>query len=170
MSDIAGILSDTIPDYEYLLYLSKSSIRFLGKTLDEWTQELDFTTSVADASIDQLESLNEDFIRQNEIVMKNLSCSKAAYDLAKIDYTVSSMAFKDSERSKRKNAGERMPSLDMLDIMAKNNCIKKYNSYKVSEIFLDFWKLMHDKLKLVDNRLTGMNILKNVESRYAFKS
>ena len=170
MTDLVEVLSAAMPTYDRTLFVAESSIMFHGKSLSGWIDELNFVSPDEGISVDNLEVLNSDFIRQNEVVMNSLSCARAAFDLSKVSFTLPSNAFKDSERITRQENGSRMPSLDILDVMAKNHCSDQYTSFKISEIFLEFWKTMYDKLKLIDNRLTGLNILRNVESRYAFKS
>lgn len=166
---LSDLLISGVPDYERISYIANNSLLFRSKSLNEWTAELSFSGLTDDLSLEELERYNGNFIRQSEIVMTNLSYARSSMDLAKLQYTRRMFALKESILDNRSSAGARAPSKEVLEIMAMKVAADDYSAFQISEILLEFWITMHAKLKLINDRLTSMNILRNVESRYAIQ-
>jgi hypothetical protein len=58
-----------------------------------------------------------------------------------------------------------MPGKETMDEMAKEKILTVYTSQKIAKLWFEFWESQYEKMKLASFRLTGMNTLKNVESR-----
>jgi len=158
---------DSIPEYERISFTANSSIQFKGMTLDQWAQELSFPVFDNDLTLDELETYNALFIKKSDTVMINLANATSSENLSKLQYARAAMRAKDVILEERKSSGARAPGAEVLDNLARSAVIDDYSTYKIAGLIQEFWKIQYDKLKLIDNRLTGMNILRNVESKYA---
>lgn len=166
---LGDLLVSGIPDYERISFIANNSLLFRGKSLNDWATELSFAGLNDDLSLEDLERYSGNFIRQGEIVMTNLSYARASADLAKLQYSRKMFAIKESILDERAGSGVRAPSKEVLEIMAIKRSTDDYAAHQIAEILLEFWITMHSKLKLINDRLTSMNILRNVESRYAIQ-
>lgn len=164
---LGDLLVSGMPDYERISFIANNSLMFRGRPLNDWATELSFKEVGDDLSLEELEGYSINFIKQGEIVMTNLSYARASMDLAKLQYNRKMFAVKESILDERSSAGARAPSKEVLEIMAIKRSADDYSAYQISEILLEFWVTMHSKLKLINDRLTSINILRNVESRYA---
>ncbi len=172
-ADMAETFSGSMPEYDKLVYTANSTMRFRGKTIDEWMELIALPELKEELSIHELEEFNRRFLNMNEIIMSNLSTARLGYESIKAHYIAKLLgakrqimveidAYNDNPNHKTR---KRVPGADSLEDQAKTRCVDTYVSLKIAEMFLEFWKVMYEKLKLIDNRLTGMNILKNVESK-----
>ena len=164
---LSGLLIETMPDYDVAFHMANNSIMFRGKSFVEWAAEIALPELKNDVSLDELELYNLDFIRQSEAIISNLSFARSARDMSKIQYVRSLVRIKNGILEERSEAGVRAPSLDVLDIMAKNKAIDEYSLYQISDLIFEFWQTMFEKIKQVSFRLSNMNSLRNVESKYA---
>jgi len=158
---------DSIPEYDRISFTANNSIQFKNKTLDVWSQELSFPVFENDLTLDELEIYNALFIKTSDLIMINLANASASYGLSKLQYARAAIAAKKTILEERKASGARAPGAEVLDNLARSVVIDHYSTYKIAGLIQEFWKIQYDKLKLIDNRLTGMNILRNVESKYA---
>lgn len=169
-NDLVDTVTSAFPDYERLSFIANESIMFRHKCLTDWAEESKFPKIDGDLSIDELEQYNIDFITKSDSIMTNLSYARASFELAKLQYSRNLNATKAIILEERRAAGARAPGAEVLEGMARTRIMDDYAAYKLAEMILEFWKTMYDKLRLIDNRLTGMNILRNVESKYAVHS
>lgn len=165
--NVSDIFIDSIPEYERLVFAANTSIKHKGKSLDEWAEELSFPGLDNSISIDELESYSVYFINVSDKVMTELCHARAAFDFSKLNYARQIMDAKQKILEERAATGARAPGSEILDNLARNRVIDVYSTYKIAGLISDFWKLMHDKLRLVDSRLTSLSVMKNVESKYA---
>ena len=56
-------------------------------------------------------------------------------------------------------------SNDQLEVLAYERTVKINLDLSVSEMFYHFWKIQYDKIFLLNQRVTSLNILKNIESK-----
>lgn len=166
-NSLSELLMETMPDYDVAFHMANNSILFRGKNFNEWAIEIALPELKSDVSLDELELYNLDFIRQSEAIISNLSFARSARDISKIQYVRSLVKVKSEILKERSDAGVRAPALDVLDIMAKNKAIDEYSLYQISDLIFEFWQTMFEKIKQVSFRLSNMNSLKNVESKYA---
>lgn len=172
--EVALQLAEGLSDFERHFYISNNGIAFRGKTLEAWSKEVVIPSIDNVRSTEDLERFNHIVLEMTEVIMSNLSYAKSSFDMIRLQYKsrkrseiysiVNSYRNQDTSNNRTRS---RMPSAEVVRDMAESNISELYTSYKLAELFYEFWKNQYDKLKLVDSRLTSLNILRNVESRYA---
>lgn len=167
IDDTAAKLLESIPSYDQIAFIANHSILFRGTSLSDWSDQLSFSELKTDLSLAELEAYNIQFIHKSEIIMKNVAFARSACDLAKIQYKSTLGRQKIDMLSDFKKQSIRAPAKEVLEIMALDAISSEHTAYQIAELLLEFWVSMHIKLKLVSERLTSLNILRNVESRYA---
>jgi len=167
IDNLLDIVIEGMPTYDRTSFIANNSIKFKEKTLDEWSLDLSFPDLQNDLTLDELEVYNSFFVKKSDIIMINLASANSSKDLSRLSYARAAMNAKQQILDERISSGARAPGAEILDNMARTIAINEYSSYKISCMLYEFWKIQYDKLKLIDSRLTGMNILRNVESKYA---
>jgi len=167
--DINEAIVSNIPTYERITFMVNSSLLFYGSTIEEWITQTQLPVFKDDFSIDELESFSAEFINKSDLIMTNLGRARASFGFAKLQYSRRMSQAKDAILEDRREQSQRAPGMELLDSLARNLSLDAYSTLKIAEIMLDFWKGTHEKLRLIDSRLTGIGILKNVESRYAVR-
>lgn len=160
-------------DYDRFTYASQSVIQFRGKTLDEWTQLSKMPEFISTPTLEELEQANIEFIKVSELIINNYGRAKSAYQYAKAHYeaTIRKEKSRIISDTARYNAlptttkARRIPGAEVLEDRAITNQEQLFVAYSISKIFRDFWETKFELLKQVNFRLTGMNSLKNTESR-----
>lgn len=172
INDLAESVNDGIPNYDRYSFIANNSIKFRKKSINEWIDATKLPEIKEKMSIDELEEFNHKFLNINEIIMSNLAFARSGFNTAKLHYSSKILKAKTDIireihewNNTNSNKPRRVPGSEILEEQAKHRCIEVYSAFQLAEMFYEFWQIMHDKLKLIDNRLTGMNILRNVESR-----
>lgn len=164
--EVANAISATVaegyPDYNVYAHAANSIVLFRDKTLNEWTDLLSTPTLPPGANIHQLEAYNFEILRLNEIVIKNLSYARATLATAKMLYKRKL----DEEKAKLfedRDVGSKRLSIDAAESIAKRNIAEILHAYELSELFEEYWSVQFQKIELLNDRLTSLNILKNHE-------
>lgn len=159
VAEIDRVVAEGYPDYNLYAQTANSVIKFKDKTLIEWTDELETPTLAAGASISQLEAYNFVILRLNETVIKNLAYARATLATSKMLYKrrldeVKANLFEQSVKRLSQEAAESIAKRDLADIL---------HAYELASMFCEYWEVQFEKIQLVNDRLTSLNILKNHE-------
>ncbi len=166
MTDIATeinkVVADGYPDYNQYSYTANNIILFKDKTLNQWTLELETPMLPTGASISDLETYNFKILKLNEVVFSNLSFAKATLATSKMLYKRKLDEQKASLFEQYQAEGKRL-SIDAAEAIAKRNLADIMHAYEISDMFFEYWEAQFQKIQLVNDRLTSLNILKNHE-------
>ena len=163
--DAISSITMSIIDYNRISEIANDSIVFRGKTLNEWSAMIAIPSLTRSPSIEEIEEYNRKFIEISEIIRVNLSYAQSSMDFAKIEFSKRATIAREQIISEIRREGRRIPGKDTLEYMIKDRSQDEYMAYKIAEMMYTFWKNQYDMLKLFDNRLTGLSVLKNVESK-----
>lgn len=160
---VIDTFAEGFPSFEQYIHFVHSVLQFEGKTLDQWLEEVNMPIIGGQLTIAELEAYNHHYLNTNDKIMRNLGISRATFDAAKMHYENAIVMAKrnimaEIERSDAQK--KKAPSAEALQSMAMSRSIEQYNAYKIAELFYEFWKIQYDRLKLIDNRLESLNILK----------
>ena len=115
---------------------------------------------------------NSDIIKLNQkgaqlldIVYTNLSLAKARNTLAQSAFNKKFNSFKESLKDTKSTDGKKL-SIDSLDSIARNRASAEQTALTITTVFYDFWEDRAKEVKEFNNRLTGLNITVNQESRF----
>lgn len=166
---IAENISRGVYTYDKTLFYSSQSLKYEGKTLSEWNEELEFPFIDDDDDLAvRFQEISICYIKLNEVIHSNLGIAKAAYHMAELYYrnrmTKKKAEIRRNIEAKNQTKGtSRMPGIDTLEAMAEADCLSEYASLKISEIIFEFWQTMSFRLKNIDSRLTSLSILRSAE-------
>jgi hypothetical protein len=153
-------------DYESWGDICLESIKYKGKTLEDWAVELSLP-DVDFQILEEVEFLNKRAIQLTEKIYSNTSLSKSTYYLAKASYNQKLHNEKCSISDSISDSGstKRLPSQDNLERMALEKSMKEWRLMVKAEIIFEFWQTHNYKINQINTRLTSLNILKNIESK-----
>lgn len=160
MSDIVESVLEATELIETQVALVENGLTFRGKPLTEWQNEIYLPMPHNKMSINEIQDFNYKFIEVNEVIMINLSYSKSYNEMSKTEYDLA--INRSLERITAIIAADekkRMPGFDALNRMAASSCVKEYTAMKVTEMFLEFWRVQYDRMRLIDSRLSNINYL-----------
>lgn len=140
------------------------SIKYKDKTLVEWSQKLTLP-NLDLQSLNEIEHANIQAMKITELIGLHASLTKSSYLLAKASYQNKLNIEKNNILDELVNSPKRAPSQDTLERMALNNCLKEWRLMVKSELVYEFWQTHSYKLNQIHNRLTSLNILKNIETK-----
>lgn len=164
-------VAEGVPSYDRFSYAASHALEFEGKNIRVWTDELQLGVPTEDMNISELEYFNQRYIRISELIMAKLGIARMNFGYVNIQYRkaiAESRAIIINEITNSNRTSERkvrVPGKEALDDMCKERCSNIWTAYKLAEMWKDFWEDQHEKVKLVSFRLTGMNTIKNIESR-----
>ncbi len=151
---------DAMPNLEEQMEIIENGLLFRKKTINQWAEEIALPYLDSRMSVTEIQDFNFKFIEINEIVMENLAYAKSYNELSKAKYEIAKQHKQDSIISEIKaDSTKRLPGVDALDRMAAGGCINEYNALKMTEVFLEFWRVQYDRLRLLDSRLSNINYL-----------
>ncbi len=163
---VADLINETVadgyPDYNMYAHSANSIILFRDKTLNEWTEALNTPVLPPGANINQLEAYNFEILKINEVVIRNLAYARASLATSKMLYKRKLDEEKARLFEAQQESGKRL-SIDAAESIAKRNLAEILHAYELSELFEEYWSVQFQKIELLNDRLTSLNILKNHE-------
>ena len=160
MSDIVESVLDATELIETQVALVEDGLTFRGKPLSLWQEDIYLPIPHNKMSVTEIQDFNYKFIEINEIIMTNLSYSKSYNEMSKAEYDLAvNRSLESITNSIRNDDKKRLPGFDALNRMAAASCMKQYTAMKVTEMFLEFWRVQYDRMRLIDSRLSNINYL-----------
>ncbi len=161
-------------EYEQIMHVVETKIPFKGKTLSQWSAEIQLPYLNENMTLHQLEEFNRLYVNNSYTIMDGLASARAGMHYTKNHMEISILREKKRiERSiyewnavATNTPKRKIPAKDTLNDRAMEKNAQAISAHRVAEVFYDFWKTHHEKMKIIGDRLTGMNILKNVESKF----
>ena len=160
--------------YETLFSMFETEMKFKGYSIEEWLVAIKIKPISEDVSMSDLERYTVKISNVTDIILENYSLSKANYTglRSSIERAMAvSKAFilQDIEAKNRLEAtpAKRMknPTADILETQAYTKNLELHHNLAVSEMFFAFWEAQYKKINLLNQRVTSLNILKNIESK-----
>lgn len=156
-----------LPNYDMFVESAFSAMTFRGKTLEDWSEEIEFMDLHEGMPHQELKNYNFDFSNKSRIIMNNLAYARSSLKACEMHY--------DAQVSQKKEAisrdfeishpGARKPSIDAIKTMAENQCMESLVAKNIAEMFLMFWQAQYEKVKIIDSRLQGIGYLYGLEMR-----
>lgn len=159
MSNIAEYIIDVMPAVETNIDIVVDGIKFRGKTLSEWDDIVSYPGLHENPTPVEAQRFNIKYIEVNEIIMRNLAIARASFTLASSTYQTKLKAKQKEIVDKIITDNKKVPGMESVEKMAMIRCSSEFHAMKISELFLDFWKTYHDKMYLLDSRLSSINYL-----------
>ena len=158
--DLASVLIDAVPLIDEYSHIVEKSLTFKGMSLEEWSSVIATPPIHDKMTITEVHGFNVKFIQLNEIIMSNLSYSKAYYDMATAKYHSSLKSAMNTLMNRINNDSTRkMPGIDSLEKMAAVTCSNEQVAMDISKMFYEFWKIHADKMKGLDSRLNNISYM-----------
>lgn len=151
--------------YANLIDLSDNKLLFEGKCIVEWNTLLRLPTIPNVIENSDIIKLNQKGAQLLDIVYTNLSLAKARNTLAQSAFNKKFNSFKESLKDTKSTDGKKL-SIDSLDSIARNRASAEQTALTITTVFYDFWEDRAKEVKEFNNRLTGLNITVNQESRF----
>lgn len=158
MTDIASPIIDAMPNVEETFDIVFSGLHFRGRTVEQWEELLCVPPIPESPTPVELLKFNTRYIEINETIMKNYAYAKSAYALANATYQ-HVLKSKQNEIMEKMVKDNKKLGAEMLERIASFHCSKEFHAMKIHEIFVDFWKIYHDKMSLLDSRLSNLSFL-----------
>lgn len=173
IEDAIFSVADGVPNYDRFTYAANAVLEFHGKTASDWIEEVSLPVFQDEMELDELEHSNQAYFNATEIIMSNHARARNSFNYADIHYKRSLIHAKDQimrdintfNSNPSNSTKRRMPGKETMEEMAKEKILNVYTSQKIAKLWFEFWESQYEKLKLASFMLTGMNTLKNVESR-----
>lgn len=165
--DLILDVAEAYPNYDQYNYTVHNLLKFRGKSITEWQQEVRIPPATEVMSLNSIEEYSRIMIGLAETVMHNLAYARSSYDTTKMHYENALNKAKMGIYNKAQEKKARIPAKEALEDIAKATIKDLYVAYKIADMFYEYWKVNYDKIKILDNRLTGLSMIKNVESRVA---
>jgi hypothetical protein len=159
MSSIVDPIIDAMPQIEEAQNIVMNSLKFRGKSLCEWEKFLEFPPIHPAMSVTEINKFNLRYIEVNDHIMSNYAIAKASCGVSAATYQ-SALKTKQNElieTIKNDPNNKRMPGMDSIEKLAALSCANEYHAWKVNEMHVDFWKTYHDKMYLLDSRLSNLS-------------
>lgn len=167
--DIDDISRDTdkasIELYANIVNLSDNKILFEGKCISEWCNLLKLPPIPSVIENSDIIKLNQRGTQLLDIVYTNLSLAKARNTFAQAAFNKKFNSFKETLRDTKSADGKKL-SISDLESLAKNRATAEQTALTITTVFYDFWEDRAKEVKEFNNRLTGLNITVNQESRF----
>ena len=160
--------------YVELFERFETNMKFKDYSIQEWDVILNLRDLPPDFSLNDLERYNLKVTNQTSTIAKNFALASANYTGLKKSVERAMMIAKqailqeiEDENATIANAASRRraPSNDKLEAEAYNRTLELQLNLAISEMFFHFWKVQSDKIYLLNQRVTSLNVLKNIESR-----
>lgn len=151
--------------YANLIDLSDNKLLFEGKCIVEWNTLLRLPTIPSVIENSDIIKLNQKGAQLLDIVYTNLSLAKARNTLAQSAFNKKFNSFKESLKDTKSTDGKKL-SIDSLDSIARNRASAEQTALTITTVFYEFWEDRAKEVKEFNNRLTGLNITVNQESRF----
>lgn len=165
--DISDTAIAGIPNYDMFVDAAYTSMQFRGKTLEHWTEELEFNDLYEGMDHHNLKNYNFDFANKARIIMNNLAYARSSVKACEMHYET--QVNREKERISRNWEEEypnvRKPSIDAIKTMAENKCAEALIAKNIAEMFLMYWQSQYDKVKIIDSRLQGIGYLQGLEMK-----
>ena len=152
-------------EYDRFSFIASKVLKFRNKTIEEWLEATAIPTISPDISLDEMEKLNLFAINLIETVNKNYSYAKSSFDLSALKYAGAYQKEKISLIQQCKDAKTKVPNADLLETITVNNIKDIYLAQKIAELFYEFWRGVHAKVKSFDGRLTSISMIHNAERK-----
>lgn len=158
MTDVIDSMIDACDQFTQMEEAISDGLQFRGKTLTQWEEHLKLPSISDNISHAELIIFNIKYIEINETIMSNLAYAKSLYDISYAQYksTYRSVQQNIIESHQEKN---KKVSIEFINQYSSSQCSKLFYVVKINEIFYNFWKVYHDKLNLLDSRLSNLSFL-----------
>ena len=151
--------------YANIVNLSDNKILFEGKCISEWCNLLKLPPIPSVIENSDIIKLNQRGTQLLDIVYTNLSLAKARNTFAQAAFNKKFNSFKETLRDTKSADGKKL-SISDLESLAKNRATAEQTALTITTVFYDFWEDRAKEVKEFNNRLTGLNITVNQESRF----
>ena len=158
-------VTEGLPDYERYTYAIHNVVLFNGKTLNQWQEEVVVPQFSGLSSLQEQDMLNHAYIERCEVVMSNLARAKSAKGYANMHYKSTIIKEKDRIVAEYARTNRKLPSNERVEDLAKIRHMDGYIASHLADTFYEFWEVLYQKINMINFRLTGMNTMKNIESR-----
>lgn len=147
--------------YDNVVEYVDNKMLFEGRSLSQWRSLLVLPVIPDYLDSTELVKLNQRAVSLSETCFSNLSIAKARYTASKAAYTKKLNLQKDIIRE----SYEKKPPMDVIETKAINQCLGEATAATIAEFFWDFWKNQVEKINTFNDRLTGLNITINQETK-----
>ena len=151
-------------DYESWAINMEAGLTYKGKSIDQWSKELAINIKDVDYTLDEIEKLNYKALTIIEIVMTNVSLTKATFFASKAQHALALQKARTTVLKDLAVTGKK-PGQEAIEKLCLDKCNKTWRLQFMSEIIFEFWNTQSFKLNQINSRLTSLNIIKNIESR-----
>lgn len=158
-------IAEGVPSYDRYIDCSISALLFQGETIEQWIENIKLPEMPDNVSVIELEDFNNKYMVITETIMKNYSIAKTGFNYSIIHYKKALNSAKNDLISSYNRQNKKIPGKELLEDLAKNNIMDVYTACKIAGMFLDFWEIQFEKIKLASYRLSAMNSLKSQEYR-----
>ena len=147
--------------YDNVMNYVDNKMLFEGRSLSQWRQLLVLPAIPDYLDSTELIKLNQRAVALTETCFSNLSIAKARNTAAKAAYNKKLNLQKDAIRE----SYDKKPPMDVIETKAMNQCLNEATAATIAEFFWDFWKNQVEKINTFNDRLTGLNITINQETK-----
>lgn len=161
-------------NYSDLFDRFETNMEFKGKSINEWMTIIKIPTPQEDMSLQALESYTVRIAKITDIILDNYALARSNHVGLKSSLDRSYAAAKvfildeiEQKNAIEPNPAKRMkkPTMDILEAMAYQKTRELNLSLSIAEMFFVFWEAQYKKIKILNDRVTSLNILKNIDSR-----
>ena len=153
-------VAEGVPSYDRYTEASYSNIRFHGKSIEEWIEEVKLPDFFEDMNFQEIEEFNSRYLKVIETVMRNHSIARTGMNYAKMHYQKSFLTTKKSIIDGYIASGRKAPAAHVIEDNANIMIIDIYTAYQISVMFFEFWESQAEKIKLAGFRLNSLNHIK----------
>lgn len=159
-TELTDSIIDSTTELETQIAVIEDGLVFRRKTINQWIEDITLPYLDSKMSVTEIQDFNFKFIAINEIVMSNLSYAKSYNEISKAQYEIAlTKSIERITNAIKADSTKRMPGIDVMNKQASMSCIKEFTALKITEVFLEFWRVHYDRLKLLDSRLSNINYL-----------
>lgn len=158
MTDVIDSLIDAQDTFSQMEQAITSGLSFRNKTLVQWEEFLSLPSISENMAPSDLISFNLKYIEINEIVMNNLAYAKSLYDISYANYKNNYRTVQESIIESYQNQNKKV-AVEFINQYTSSKCADLFYVVKINEIFYNFWKIYHDKISLLDSRLSNLSFL-----------
>ena len=160
--------------YNELFESFEKKMLFKGYTIEEWVLALNLKDLREDFSLIELEKYTLRISKLTDIIVTNYALASSNYNGLKRSAERSMLVAKQQILNEIEvynsfeatpTTKKRIPSADTLETLAYNKTLDLQLNLAISEVFYNFWKIQYDKIYLLNQRVTSLNVLKNIESK-----
>lgn len=150
-------ISEGVPVYDMYTDACYTSLKFHGKSIREWTEEVRLPEYFEDMDPSEIEQFNSSYLSVIEIIMRNHSIARISMNYAKNHYTKAYMEEKKRIIDTYTSAGRKAPAAHVIEDNANINILEVYTAYNITVMFYEFWESQAEKIKLAGFRLNNLN-------------